>query len=248
MTDVESGGEAKFGVSASTNFVGATQALISLTPNKSGSAAFLAVADTEIIPSATAATALLAYREIDFSGTSPQIIQFALSISAIQNSTSGEVSGTTTAILQPGTAYKIVMYHSGNSTILRTFTTLGHLEEGYALAKPASDYIFDMSAHNFQTETDGKFRVPFVFPWVVNSGFTSEVLNKGGDETAVDNRIGSIDPSNIRIETNYNTLVNAFGDGTLGAVFLHTPRSGAVRKYALSFINNIGQGLTITYN
>ncbi|WGK70166.1 hypothetical protein P0082_04705 [Candidatus Haliotispira prima] len=157
MTDVKSDseGEAKFNIRASTEFVGATQALVSLTPTKSGAAAFLAVADTETIPSATAAKTLLAYREIDFSGTAAQIIQFALSISATQNATTGEVSGDALAVLQPSTAYKIVMYSSGSSTTLRTFTTLGHLAEGYKFGSVKTR--FGMSTHNFSDRN--KFKV-----------------------------------------------------------------------------------------
>ncbi|WGK69992.1 hypothetical protein P0082_03795 [Candidatus Haliotispira prima] len=143
MTDVDAGTETKLGVSASTTFVGATQALVSLTPKKSGTAAFLAVADTETIPSVTAAETLLAYRKIDFSGTSAQIIQFALSISATQDTTGGEVSGGTGAVLQPSTAYKIVMYHSGSSSTLLTFTTLGKIDEKYTYG---NTYTFAVSA------------------------------------------------------------------------------------------------------
>ncbi|WGK69619.1 hypothetical protein P0082_01800 [Candidatus Haliotispira prima] len=258
MTDVKSdpgaedpgtedpGTEVKFGVSASTTFVGATQALVSLTPTKNGSAAFLAVADTETIPSAIAAETLLAYREIDFSGTSAQIIQFALSISATQDATGGEVSGGSGAVLQPGTAYKIVMYSSGNSATLLTFTTLGNLAEGYTYGKV---YTFAMSAHNFLTKTGGKFQVPFVFSWLDTSSTGTQTFNldgNGGIQGAmiVFNSSGYMPGS----ASDYATLVNAFGDSNQGGVFLHTPRSGAIRDYRTDLRNGAGDRIFIIYN
>ncbi|WGK68530.1 hypothetical protein P0082_08570 [Candidatus Haliotispira prima] len=240
ITDVDSGTETKFNVRASTEFVGATQALVSLTPTKSGAAAFLAVADTETIPSATAAEALLAYREIDFSGTSAQIIQFALSISATQDTTNGEVSGTTTAVLQPSTAYKIVMYSNGNSTTLLSFTTLGSINEGYT---HGNTYTFDVSEHNFRTEADGKFTVPFVFSWVTTSSINADIENlyeNGGrkDTMAAFNQSSYM----------HNTFVNVFGNSNQGGAFLHTPRSIDIQSYKIYWATSGGSNLTIIYN
>ncbi|WGK69094.1 hypothetical protein P0082_11515 [Candidatus Haliotispira prima] len=246
MTDVDEGTETKFGVSASTTFVSATQALVSLTPSKSGAAAFLAVADTEIIPSVTAAETLLAYRKIDFSDTSAQIIQFALSISATQDATSGEVSGDALAVLQPSTAYKIVMYSSGNSTTLLRFTTLGHLAEGYAFGFPgtnSTNYTFDISARNFRTETDGKFQVPFVLSWVVNAGAFVSLLDTG---TNTERAIGTAASARNTIVSEYAGLANAFGSSVRGVVFLHTPHSDAVGRYSMTFTNDAGKFLVIS--
>ncbi|WGK68335.1 hypothetical protein P0082_07550 [Candidatus Haliotispira prima] len=248
MTDVDEGTGTKFGVRASTTFVGATQALVSLTPTKNGSAAFLAVADTETIPSATAAETLLAYREINFSGTSPQIIQFALSISATQDATSGVVSGGTAAVLQPSTAYKIVMYSSGSSTTLLTFTTLGHLAEGGYAFGAGGTYPFDISAYNFRTGTDGKFQVPFVFSWVMSPGLISEIGARLGDQSSQYETIGNLSRSNRTINSSYTDLANAFGNSNRGAIFLHTPRSGAVQKYRVALTNGVGDTLSIFYN
>ncbi|WGK68684.1 hypothetical protein P0082_09365 [Candidatus Haliotispira prima] len=246
MTDVDSKSETQFNVRASTEFVGATQALVSLTPTKSGSAAFLTVADTETIPSATAAEALLAYREIDFSGTSAQIIQFALSIRATQDVTGGEVSGGTAAVLQPSTAYKIVMYRSGSTATLLTFTTLGHLAEGYTFG--GVGYPFDMSAHNFRTGTDGRFQVPFVFSWVQTSGgLLAEIRNgESGELTPIGSFISG--SAGFDVSTLYNILVNHFGDQDRGGVFLHTPRSGTIRKYHLAVTDGEGGDISIYYN
>ncbi|WGK68336.1 hypothetical protein P0082_07555 [Candidatus Haliotispira prima] len=248
MTDVDEGTETKFGVRASTTFVGATQALVSLTPTKNGSAAFLAVADTETIPPATAAETLLAYREIDFSGTSPQIIQFALSISATQDATSKEVSGDTAAVLQPSTAYKIVMYHSGSDTILLSFMTLGSVDEGYTFGGSNSGHTFDMSAHNFRTGTDGKFQVPFVFSWLQNSGLIASpsIKVEGG---TIFNAIGNFEFSGSDgVITRYNNLANHFGDPSRGIIFLHTPFSNTILKYKITLTNNVGNGFSIIYN
>ncbi|WGK69611.1 hypothetical protein P0082_01760 [Candidatus Haliotispira prima] len=246
MTDVksDSGGEAKFSVRASTRFVGATQALVSLAPTKSGAAAFLAVADTETIPSVTAAETLLAYREIDFSGTSAQIIQFALSISATQDGTSGVVSGGAGAVLQPSTAYKIVMYSSGNSSTLLTFTTLGNIGEGYPLSANGTKLTFDMSAHNFRTGTDGKFQVPFVFSWLETSSLIVELSGSMGGETF--NAFGSFNSGGNGLHGRYTSLANYFGDKNRGAVFLHTPISGTV-QYQGDWTDNQGSGLSIRY-
>ncbi|WGK68338.1 hypothetical protein P0082_07565 [Candidatus Haliotispira prima] len=247
MTDVksDSGAETKFGVRASTTFVGATQALVSLTPTKSGAAAFLAVADTETIPSATAAETLLAYRQIDFSGTSAQIIQFALSISATQDATSGEVSGGTAAVLQPSTTYKIVMYSSGGSSTLLSFTTLGNIAEGYPFIASGTKLSFDMSEHNFRTETDGKFQVPFVFSWLMTSNLIGVPSQLEEDGTL--NDIGTFDDRSFRINSSYTTLVNTFGDKDRGGIFLHTPLRSFVRRYQIDLTNNFGYGLQIKY-
>ncbi|WGK68337.1 hypothetical protein P0082_07560 [Candidatus Haliotispira prima] len=248
MTDVDEGTETKFGVRASTTFVGATQALVSLTPTKSGAAAFLTVADGETIPSATAAEALLAYREIDFSGTSPQIIQFALSISATQNATSGEILGGTDAVLQPSTAYKIVMYNSGGSNTLLRFTTLANIDEGYPFVRSGTVLSFDMSAYNFRTGTDGRFQVPFIFSWLLVSGLLGTTANMAEDETlasTITNADGG--QTSIKATPNYVLLVNSFGDENRGAAFLHTPRGGAIRKYQTVLTNIAGNGLTIKY-
>ncbi|WGK68686.1 hypothetical protein P0082_09375 [Candidatus Haliotispira prima] len=248
MTDVDSKSETQFNVRASTTFVGATQALVSLTPTKSGSAAFLAVADTETIPSVTSAETLLAYREIDFSGTSAQIIQFALSIRATQDATNGEVSGGTGAVLQPSTAYKIVVYRSGSTATLLTFTTLGHLAEGYTFGGVGGVYPFDMSAHNFRTGTDGRFQVPFVFSWVQTSGGLLAEIDNGesGELTPIGSFISG--SAGFGVSTLYNMLVNHFGDQDRGGVFLHTPRSGAIRKYHLAVTNGKGSDISIFYN
>ncbi|WGK68616.1 hypothetical protein P0082_09010 [Candidatus Haliotispira prima] len=246
MTDVDSKSETPFNVSVSTTFVGATQALVSLTPNKSGAAAFLAVADTETIPSAIAAKTLLAYRNIDFSGTSAQIIQFALSISATQDATGGDVLGGTAAILQPSTAYKIVMYSSGNSTTLLTFTTLGHLAEGYTF-NSLKAITFEMSAHNFRTETDGRFQVPFIFSWVVvPAGPVAGSYNElaGGARQG----IGIATLTDHVVSSGYADLANVFGNSARGALFLHTPLRGAGGVYVASVSNNVGRELTIIYN
>ncbi|WGK69618.1 hypothetical protein P0082_01795 [Candidatus Haliotispira prima] len=249
MTDIksDSGAEVKFGVSASTTFVGATQALVSLTPTKSGSAAFLAVADTETIPLATTAKALLAYREIDFSGTSAQIIQFALSISATQDTTGGEVSGGTGAVLQPGTAYKIVMYSSGSSATLLTFTTLGNMNEGYPFVPGITDLSFDMSAHNFLTKTDGRFQVPFVFSWVQTSVF---LITVSSYETSKNDRvtIGGVIGGSNTISSTYLLFANGFGDHDQGGIFLHTPLTGVALHYGINLTDNIGHELAIIYN
>ncbi|WGK68528.1 hypothetical protein P0082_08555 [Candidatus Haliotispira prima] len=248
MTDVksDSGAEAKFNVRASTEFVGATQALVSLTPTKSGAAAFLTIADTETIPSATAAEVLLAYREIDFSGTSAQIIQFALSISATQNAISGDVSGGTGAVLQPSTAYKIVMYSNGNSTTLLSFTTLGNIGEGYPFIPGRVELSFDMSAHNFETGTDGKLQVPFVFSWLVDAGPFVEVSNN--NKSNVLTTILTATPGANTVRSEYTNLLNKFGDSARGGAFLHTPRSGAIRKYSIALTNLAGLSLPILYN
>ncbi|WGK69106.1 hypothetical protein P0082_11580 [Candidatus Haliotispira prima] len=243
MTDVNGGTETKFGVSASTTFVGATQALVSLTPTKSGAAAFLAVADKETIPSVTAAETLLAYRKIDFSNTSAQIIQFALSISATQNATSGEVSGDTLAVLQPSTAYKVVMYSSGSSTTLLTFTTFSGIDVGHPISLGGRKFTFNLSAHNFQTETDGRFQVPFVFSWVMSSDLLIEV----GD-VSVETVMGRFAPGTITLGSKYTGLVNTWGDQARGALVLHTSRSGSVRKYSLGLVNKAGDTLAILYN
>ncbi|WGK69105.1 hypothetical protein P0082_11575 [Candidatus Haliotispira prima] len=243
MTDVDGGTETKFGVSASTTFVGATQALVSLTPTKSGAAAFLAVADGETIPSAIAAETLLAYREIDFSGTSAQIIQFALSISATQDATSGEVSGDALAVLQPSTAYKIVMYSSGSSSTLLTFTTLANIGEGYTYG---NTYTFAMSAHNFQTETDGKFQVPFVLSWMPASNTFVEVHKLDANDVEFGTII-FLSSGGFLVSSGYGTLVNAFGNSNRGGIFLHTPDSTAIRSYKAS-LRNGGPTLTIIYN
>ncbi|WGK68503.1 hypothetical protein P0082_08425 [Candidatus Haliotispira prima] len=248
MTDMksDSGGAAKFNVRASTEFVGATQALVSLTPTKSGTAAFLAVADTETIPSATAAEALLAYRNIDFSGTSAQIVQFALSISATQDATSGEVSGGTAAVLQPSTVYKIVMYSSGNSTTLLIFTTLGNLSGRYTFGSSLADHKFDMSAHNFETKTGGKFRVPFVYSWLQTSGLAAELSI--GAVGATTNAIGAFDSGSGSVHTRYTGLANSFGDQNRGALFLHTPFSVSIGNYRTALTNGVGDGFSIIYN
>ncbi|WGK70164.1 hypothetical protein P0082_04695 [Candidatus Haliotispira prima] len=246
MTDVDSKSETQFNVRASTEFVGATQALVSLTPTKSGAAAFLAVAHTETIPSVTTAKTLLAYREIDFSGTAAQIIQFALSISATQNATSGEVLGDAAAVLQPSTAYKIVMYSSGNSTTLRTFTTLGHLAERYKFDRIKN--LFNMSAHNFRTETDSRFQVPFVFSWVQTAGgLLAETNNLAEDGTSGTFNIANIGGTSA-VSTVYNSLANYWGDQDQGGVFLHTPRNGAMRHYTFSLTDGVGLTLIIIYN
>ncbi|WGK68531.1 hypothetical protein P0082_08575 [Candidatus Haliotispira prima] len=247
MTDVDSGTETKFNISASTEFVGATQALVSLTPTKSGTAAFLAVADTETIPSATAAEALLAYREINFSGTSAQIIQFALSISATQNATTGEVSGGTGAVLQPNTAYKIVMYSNGNRTILLSFTTLGNINERYPFVIGNTRLTFDMSAHNFQTGTDGKFQVPFVFSWVTNPLILQiGHLTEAGFQDFV---IGDVNSGrNTSITSTYNAYANGFGNSDRGGIFLHTPLNNTIQKYRIVLTSDLGDNLTIIYN
>ncbi|WGK68502.1 hypothetical protein P0082_08420 [Candidatus Haliotispira prima] len=251
MTDVksDSGGETKFNVRASTEFIGATQALVSLTPTKSGTAAFLAVADTETIPSATAAEALLAYRKIDFSGTSAQIIQFALSISATQDATSGEVSGGTAAVLQPSTAYKVVMYSSGSSSTLLTFTTFASVDTGNPVPVGGVHFIFDMSVHNFQTGTDGRFQIPFVFSWLVSSDLFSEISNRQGDKSNLYDSVGTVDISGIHtLSSNYIGLANILGNAARGAIFLHTPRSNAIRKYRMAITNGVGDTLSIVYN
>ncbi|WGK68504.1 hypothetical protein P0082_08430 [Candidatus Haliotispira prima] len=248
MTDMksDSGGAAKFNVRASTEFVGATQALVSLTPSKSGSAAFLAVGDTETIPSAMAAEVLLAYRNIDFSGTSAQIIQFALSISATQDATSGEVSGGTGAVLQPSTVYKIVMYSGDSNTTLLRFTTLGNINERYPFSTGNNPFNFDMSAHNFRTGTDGKLQVPFVFSWLsVNSILLVEITTHVKE---IFTAIGSFDGSAGRVSTLYNNLANHFGDKDRGGIFLHTPlRSILGGSYQVDLTNSAGNGLGIFY-
>ncbi|WGK70165.1 hypothetical protein P0082_04700 [Candidatus Haliotispira prima] len=249
MTDVKSDseGETQFNVLASTEFVGATQALVSLTPTKSGTAAFLAVADTETIPSATAAEALLAYREIDFSGTAAQIIQFALSISATQNVTTGEVSGDTGAVLQPSTAYKIVMYSSGSSSTLFSFTTFASVDAGHPIPTGNTILTFNMSAHNFRAETDGRFQVPFVFPWVMSFSLLSEISNGNKEAVIV---MGNANKSSTDHVTGprYTGLLNIFGNSDRGALFLHTPLSGTVHEYLLIMTNGLGNSLTIFYN
>ncbi|WGK68533.1 hypothetical protein P0082_08585 [Candidatus Haliotispira prima] len=249
MTDVDSGTETKFNISASTEFVGATQALVSLTPTKSGTAAFLAVADTETIPSATAAEDLLAYREINFSGTSAQIIQFALSISATQNATTGEVSGDAAAVLQPGTAYKIVMYSSDNNTTLLSFTTFAGTDAGNPIVSGrGTKLFFDMSEHNFRTGADGKFQVPFVFSWVLSSSPLTEISNMNRDGSAAVSSIGTAVSSAIAIGFDYPLLANGFGNSTQAGIFLHTPRSSAFRKYQISISNISGDSLDFNYN
>ncbi|WGK69107.1 hypothetical protein P0082_11585 [Candidatus Haliotispira prima] len=242
MTDVDGDTETKFGVSASTTFVGATQALVSLTPSKSGAAAFLAVADTETIPSVTAAETLLAYREIDFSGTSSQIIQFALSISATQDATSGEVWGDTLAVLQPSTAYKVVMYSSGSSTTLLTFTTFAGIDAGHPIPLGGRIFTFNLSEHNYRTGTDGRFQVPFVFSWVMSSDLLIEV-----GEVSVQTVMGQFASGTITLDSKYTGLVNTWGDQARGALVLHTPRSGSVRKYSLGLTNKGGDTLAILY-
>ncbi|WGK68532.1 hypothetical protein P0082_08580 [Candidatus Haliotispira prima] len=248
MTDVNSGTETKFNISASTEFVGATQALVSLTPTKNGTAAFLAVADMETIPSATAAEDLLAYREINFSGTSAQIIQFALSISATQNVTTGEVSGGTGAVLQPSTTYKIVMYSSDSSTTLLSFTTFAGTDAGNPILSPRTELFFDMSEHNFRTGTDGKFQVPFVFSWVLSSSPLATINNMNRDGSAAVSGIGTAVSSAITIGSDYPLLTNSFGNSTQGGIFLHTPRSIALRIYQISISEISGDSLDLHYN
>ncbi|WGK68617.1 hypothetical protein P0082_09015 [Candidatus Haliotispira prima] len=250
MTDVkpDSGGEAKFGVSASTTFVGATQALVSLTPTKSGAAAFLAVADTETIPSAIAAKTLLAYRNIDFSGTSAQIIQFALSISATQDAAGGDVLGGTAAVLQPSTAYKIVMYSSGTTATLLRFTTFASVDTGHQIAPGTRPFIFDMSAHNFRAGTGGRLQIPFVFSWLLSSSLIAEISNPKGDGSSELIAMGGFSSGTAVIGAKYALLANAFGDQARGALFLHTLRSGAVQSYWLALTNGVGDTLSIRYN
>ncbi|WGK69944.1 InlB B-repeat-containing protein [Candidatus Haliotispira prima] len=144
--------------------LGGVFAYIGITPDQSGPAGFLSIPENSQIPALTEAQALPAYRRVDFPNTEKQVIQFALSKEArYKADASQRIILDARAILQPSTAYDIIVYEVGTPRKIHTFTTKAYNEEGRQIL----DTIRLTISHlNFVTTGD-RLTTPFLWGGII---------------------------------------------------------------------------------